>query len=518
MCCGAYFEKTRDAGHIKMRKKLLHCCSDRNESNGRIRFSNEDLRKWLGKIGLLLLLLAALPASAQNVGFAEVQALLDSAISARAELLSPKNYQSGLDAFTKVQKLTGSARSEQRIEEYLKVADNYLRKSIRVSGLMSASFPGLIAAHDSAQARNAEQYAPKTWKTALRAFENVVKKMEQDDLVNARIAAEEALPLLRQAELEAIQESILSTAKELISKAKAAGAPSLAEVTYRKAWEKLQETENFLAENRYEEEQAKIMAQEAAYHARHALYLSRWIQELKKDSDNWEKLILQFENYLSAVGSTLNQDTKFDQGLTLPQEAVLASIRSVLADRQRLQATLVERDTRIGKLEAEVERVRSESGKYAAELGAKRQEIEKQRQFEEKIAVVRALFKPQEGSVYLEGDKIILSLPGVHFASGSHEIGKGNFDLLQRVLQAVREFPERRIEVLGHTDSQGSERDNLELSRRRAESVRAFLASNLNLSVERIKAAGKGESQPIASNDTAEGRAANRRIEIILSP
>ncbi len=500
-----------------MRRKLLHYCSNSISSYKKIQCSPAVSRKWLYPIGLFLLL-SVLSASAQSVNFADVQALLDSAETVRTELLSPRYYQSGLGAFAKAQRLAESARSEPQIEKYLKDAGEYLRKSIRISGQMRASFPELIAAYDSVQVRNAEHYAPKTQKAALRAFKKVVEKMELDDLVNARTAAEEALPLLRQAELEAIQENILSTAKELISQAKAAGAPALAEITYQNALKKLRETEEFIAENRYEERQAKIMAQEAAYHARHAIYLCQWIKELKKDSDNWEKLILQFENHLSATGSTLNLETEFDQGLTLPQEAILASIRSVLADRQRLQETLVERDLRIGKLEAEVERVRSESGKYAAELGAKRQEIEKQRQFEEKIAKIRALFKPQEGSVYKEEDRIILSLPSIRFASGSHEIGKGNLDLLQRVQQAIREFPERRIEIIGHTDSQGSERDNLELSRRRAESVREYLARNMNLPIERIKAEGKGESQPIASNDTAEGRAANRRIEIILNP
>lgn len=499
-----------------MRKKLIHCCTTGNSSNREIQISPVISRRFL-QFGFFLLL-SAPPAAAQSVNFAHIQALLDSAVAMRAELLSPKNYQSGLDAFTRARNLSERKRPEKQIEMLLADAGESLRKSVRISGLIRTSFPELIAAYDSAFARNAESFAPKTWKTALRAFDNVVKKMERDDLVNARTAAEEALPLLRQAELETIQEIILADAKELISQAKASGAPSLAGITYRKALERLQETEKFIGENRYEERQAKRMAQEVSYHARHAIYLSRWIRDLKSDSDNWEKLILQVENYINAAGSTLDHEMKFDQGLTLPQEAVLASIRSVLADRRRLQETLVERDTRIGKLEAEVERIRSESGKYAAELGIRRQEIEKQRRFEEKIAGIRALFKPQEGSVYLEGDKIILNLPGMHFASGSHEIGKRNLNLLQRVLQAVREFPDRRIEVLGHTDSQGSERDNLELSRRRAEAVRAYLARNLNLPVESIGAEGKGESLPIASNDTAEGRAANRRIEIILSP
>jgi OOP family OmpA-OmpF porin len=79
-------------------------------------------------------------------------------------------------------------------------------------------------------------------------------------------------------------------------------------------------------------------------------------------------------------------------------------------------------------------------------------------------------------------------------------------------------FPGAGLKVTGHTDSFGSDKSNFELSRRRAEAVRDHLQDNLRLPAARISAVGYGETQPVASNQTREGRARNRRIDIAIAP
>jgi outer membrane protein OmpA-like peptidoglycan-associated protein len=87
---------------------------------------------------------------------------------------------------------------------------------------------------------------------------------------------------------------------------------------------------------------------------------------------------------------------------------------------------------------------------------------------------------------------------------------------LRKVAEALNEYDEsRKIVVAGHTDSRGSSTYNRRLSLARAESVRAFLV-NSGVAPERISASGRGEDEPIADNRTAEGRANNRRVEIIV--
>jgi outer membrane protein OmpA-like peptidoglycan-associated protein len=77
-------------------------------------------------------------------------------------------------------------------------------------------------------------------------------------------------------------------------------------------------------------------------------------------------------------------------------------------------------------------------------------------------------------------------------------------------------MPELRVEVEGHTDSTGPAKYNLELSRRRAEAVLAFLGSR-GVPLERLRARGYGEAQPVADNATEGGRRRNRRVDIVIS-
>ncbi|MEL7026933.1 MAG: OmpA family protein, partial [Pseudomonadota bacterium] len=103
-------------------------------------------------------------------------------------------------------------------------------------------------------------------------------------------------------------------------------------------------------------------------------------------------------------------------------------------------------------------------------------------------------------------------MPKITFAPSSSDIEPGGLETVSMIAEVVRECKTARIEIAGHTDSQGRESMNLNLSQARADAVlnaimaERVLTSNLN-------AKGYGEAEPIADNDTEEGREANRRIE-----
>jgi OOP family OmpA-OmpF porin len=81
----------------------------------------------------------------------------------------------------------------------------------------------------------------------------------------------------------------------------------------------------------------------------------------------------------------------------------------------------------------------------------------------------------------------------------------------------MQEYPATSAVIEGHTDNVGGEQYNLQLSQRRAESVRKYLIDNFNIAPDRLKAEGFGESRPIASNSTPEGREQNRRVVAVIS-
>lgn len=105
----------------------------------------------------------------------------------------------------------------------------------------------------------------------------------------------------------------------------------------------------------------------------------------------------------------------------------------------------------------------------------------------------------------------------VLFESGKSYLQPGARDKLRNVAGVLNRYPQTSIQVVGHTDSRGSEESNLELSRRRAEAVADELSAS-GVSRARMLVRGEGESRPVASNDTAEGRQQNRRVEINIIP
>lgn len=121
-------------------------------------------------------------------------------------------------------------------------------------------------------------------------------------------------------------------------------------------------------------------------------------------------------------------------------------------------------------------------------------------------------------SVTRSGDNITLNMPGnVTFALNSADVNSQFYSALDGVSMVLKEYDKTVIEVAGHTDSTGSEQYNQALSQRRAQSVAAYLSSR-GVSSQRLLTVGAGEHYPIASNDTEQGRAANRRVELTIVP
>jgi outer membrane protein OmpA-like peptidoglycan-associated protein len=116
------------------------------------------------------------------------------------------------------------------------------------------------------------------------------------------------------------------------------------------------------------------------------------------------------------------------------------------------------------------------------------------------------------------GDNIILNMPSdVTFATNSATIESSFYGTLNDVATVLNKYPSTFVDIVGHADSTGGDALNQDLSERRANSTASYLVSRAVVN-QRLFVAGLGETQPIASNDTVEGRAKNRRVEITLRP
>lgn len=117
-----------------------------------------------------------------------------------------------------------------------------------------------------------------------------------------------------------------------------------------------------------------------------------------------------------------------------------------------------------------------------------------------------------------EGDNLRLSMPGsITFGVDRYEVRPEFYDTLGSVVKVLKEYDKTNIRVTGYTDSSGSDSYNQTLSENRAASVGQFLVSQ-GVASGRVLTSGRGERDPVASNDNEQGRQANRRVEMVMVP
>jgi outer membrane protein OmpA-like peptidoglycan-associated protein len=111
---------------------------------------------------------------------------------------------------------------------------------------------------------------------------------------------------------------------------------------------------------------------------------------------------------------------------------------------------------------------------------------------------------------------LVLTLGDVLFTSGQADLNSGATSNLNRLVAFLEKYPDRSVAIQGYTDSVGGEDYNQGLSERRANSVKSYLAGQ-GIGSIRLSASGKGQSDPVAGNDSAAGRQQNRRVEVVIS-
>jgi outer membrane protein OmpA-like peptidoglycan-associated protein len=232
-------------------------------------------------------------------------------------------------------------------------------------------------------------------------------------------------------------------------------------------------------------------AAEAEYEARHATYIASQIRRLQRRDVTGEQLLLEWEKPLKDVAAALGASTNFSDGYGVPAAQSVAKAQELSAEAARV----VELEAKLGGTEAIAQ----------ASLRQRQQ-----------LTEVEALFGLDQARVIREGNNLVIRLIGLSFPSGQSVIETKYYGLLRNLQRAIAIFPGALIGIEGHTDSVGDNAMNLRLSQQRANSVREYLIANLGLAESQIEAFGFGASRPIASNETPEGRAQNRRIDVVI--
>ncbi len=418
---------------------------------------------------------------------------LDSAVrnarSKGAELLAPQSYNEALDALESAMNAAHNNnidKANMEASEGLKIinkvnSDTESNRKI-LSEVLSARERAIDAGVVSLQAEKLADLDEDLKKTATL--------VEDGDIERAKQRRPRLFEGYTRLELAALKQGTADQAKSAIANAKKQGAKKYAPKTFARAEEEMALAASILDADRSQTDKADAQANKAKWLAEQSAAITETVKDFDRRDYTMEDVVLWHQSQLSTVNQPLGGELPFNES---SDKAVL-SLRNAIIQ-------LKDTEDKFGKQLALTEKERLA---LAAQDRANK----------EKFETVQAMFTEREANVYRQRQNVLISAHGFQFPTGQSEIQAGNFPLMNKIIRAIRIFPDSRIEVTGHTDSTGADNVNQGLSQARAEKVGKFLTEVGEIAPNRITTRGYGESRPVASNETVAGRAENRRVEI----
>jgi outer membrane protein OmpA-like peptidoglycan-associated protein len=383
------------------------------------------------------------------------------------------------------------------------------------------TFEQVVAAREKAMMANAASVAPDEFKKAEDSFAKAISLLEfgEDDRAIRDIEAIKNQYLA--IELQAVKKNMLSIAQEAVAMADKANLDDVAPRTFAKAKDELKLAVNTLEADRTDTAKANV-------HSNRAIWLIKQAQGIvdinayfdNADFDEEQK-ILWYQEQLSTVVAPFNESVQFNNS----NKEVVAGLRqqasSIMNRNSALMAQLDNAQAQVQNITAEAQTIQNslQRDNEQALMQAKMQrekEIAAKQADDERFADVQSMFTEQEASVYRQRDDVLIRAQGFSFKPGGSEIESSNFVMLNKITDAIKRFPNATVVVSGHTDSTGSSELNLELSKARAQVVANFITQVSDIEDSRVTSTGFGKEKPVASNETVEGRAENRRVEILI--
>lgn len=475
----------------------------------------------------------------KKVVFKKADIAWDNAKRMQANLLAPNEYDKALEYYQDAEKRFDKQKGIEKVEELLNNAVVYFDRSVDFSVSAKIVFANSLNAREDALSAGANLYAKELWLEAEKQFRKAAEELEKGDRDDSYKESVEAVEIYRKAELSAIKTDLLDETRNLLKKADEMNVEDKAPKTLEKAKRLLAETEKELETNRYDMDYPRTLAKQAKYEAKHAIFLYNTIKKMEDEDLEFEDVILSLEQPIIKIAGVSGFVAQFDKGFDEPENEIIRYETNLQEQNFLLNVKNTEQNYLIVQLDNKIDvltrernalnkEFKLEIGKRTAEMNSKMKEIENekallskkvayQNKINEKYNLVNQLFVNKEALVFRSGNDVIIRMQGFGFDVGKSNIKPEYFNLLTKIQKAIGTFPDSKVIVAGYTDSFGGDASNLKLSQERSDAVTTYLKANMStLNNENISSVGYGENNPIANNETLEGRSKNRRIDIII--
>ena len=449
------------------------------------------------------------------------------------DVLSPEWFSKAEGFYAKAKKGTEEGSGISEILENISKGQAALNSAEETSKVARTMLPEVIESRKKAHLAGAANLGEDFTKVENQ-FLDLTRAIEDNNIRYTQKNAPSVNEAYLALELNAIKAASIGKVLPLLAQAKAEKAEKYVPQSFSMAQKSADDTDKFITGNRYAKEEIAQKTKASMFLAERALNLNNQSQTL--DKMNPEEIALGIEKNLQKVTTQLSAQDMRNQAVDVQVDNIVGSITQLQKDNQSLNTALDSEkkaykdrsalyesqvatlNQRIATLEGSTVKDQKEMADLLAEQKATEQKLAAEREFNKKYLEVQAFFRADEAEVYKQKNQLVIRLKAMQFPVGTATISPENFGLLGKVQRAIQTFEGSSVVVEGHTDSTGSDEVNQALSTQRAEAVSAYLVANKTIQADKIDPRGYGPTKPLASNATPEGRAINRRIDVIINP
>lgn len=409
--------------------------------------------------------------------------LMGQAQEVQVDVLAETPYKKANEYLMDAQKLEAKGTSSEKIFESLGYSKAYLNKALENSAVVRPSVEDVALARIAAIKAGARLF-PKQ----LNNIDDELSDMTSSPEQSSKIASQDKLDLQNQyqnLELMAIKQANLGEAKNIISVVQKKGAEKITPVAYKEAVENINAAEKIIETDRHS--MAKIAP----------------ASEVARAS------ALRVFNLLASEKNSRNQ-TPEQRAMTLE-----ARDQAVVKANALTSEVVEESSMKDKELAKQDERIADQQESITSTEEANKLLLDKE--YDEKVVnTAAAQFNKNEADVYRQDGNLVIRLKSMNFASNRSDLPAASFSVLNKVKNVMRNLAPDQVMIEGHTDAIGDASKNQKLSELRAQSVKKYFETESYLKGDVLEASGFGYSKPLATNKTKEGRAQNRRVDIVI--
>jgi outer membrane protein OmpA-like peptidoglycan-associated protein len=440
--------------------------------------------------------------------------------------LAPEGYQEAQMIYTSA--LDKAMAQDAEAAELAQNGLERLRIAIKQAGTSRTLMLEALDTRAKALNAAAPTMYPEKYSELEAKFKKATVAIEHGKIEKAKELRAELIKDYAALELDSLQANTTLKAKEVIADAEYQEAGKYAPRTLKQAEEELALALNVLSAGRTQTQKARAHADKAVYFANKSIYITETIKDFKRHNLTGEERVLWYQKQLELIHEPFEKRLHLDQSnrhvvmgfqaeinqlikaKTATEKTSTATSSDVLALQRRIETLKAEHEQEIASLSKKISRSEASMKKQLQDIE------EANRKAQARFDKIQSIFTEEEAYVYRQGDNVLLETHAFDFKVGGKEIDSSNFDLLEKIMKAINVFDNPKIIVRGHTDSTGGAALNMKLSRKRAQTVALFLKKIGKIDSGTIAVIGYGETRPVASNETKEGRKRNRRIEVSI--